>query len=106
MEGYRRYGGSARFVLEFAETLKMAGTAKGDILDAPIPDETIQAIAKIAEYQAMGQEEATKTKALLFHRSPLAAGYRIHFASPYLGQLLMKEVKAKTVKLSGLLWLL
>lgn len=46
-------------------------------------------IAKIAELQTMGLEEATKSKAMLFHRSPVGNSFTIHFSSQ-----LLKEVKA------------
>ena len=98
MEGYRRYGGCARKVFEFAETLKIAGTPKEDIQHAQLPNETTNAVTKIAEAQAMGYEESTKVKALLFHRSPLGTSFTVSFASPYLGQFLMAEVKRRNLK--------
>ena len=98
MEGYRRFGGCARAVVAFAKILKKEGTAREKIQDAPLPSKTTTAIAKIADLQAMGQEEASETKAVLFHRSPVHTGYTVHFASQYLGERLMKAVKSHNCK--------
>ncbi|KAG7366052.1 hypothetical protein IV203_028722 [Nitzschia inconspicua] len=98
MEGYRRYGGSARSALRFAEKLRDEKIGKEDIQKQPLEATTIEAIAKIAEQQVMGQTEMTKAKSLLFHRTPVGNSFRIHFSSPYLGHLLMKRVRLEGSK--------
>ena len=98
MEGYRRYGGSVRMVVTFAKSLQQSRTPKENISKVALPDDTAAGITKIAEMQFSGQEEATKTRAVLFHRSPVGTGYKVHFASHYLGQYLMNQVQASNMK--------
>lgn len=65
MEGYRRYGGSARLVLEFARILKQNGRTKKTLEDEPLQEETLTLLTKIAEPAVMEAEEVNKTKATI-----------------------------------------
>ena len=92
MEGFRRYGGSARSALAFANKLRQKQISKDNIKMEPLPGSTVKSIQIIAEQQVIGQEEMTKAKSLLFHHTPVDDTYRVHFASFYMGEQLMKHV--------------
>ena len=92
MEGFRRYGGSARSALVFANKLRQKQISKDNIEMEPLPNSTVKSIQILAEQQVIGQEEMTKAKSLLFHHTPVDDTYRIHFASFYMGEQLMENV--------------
>lgn len=103
LEGYRRYGGSVRNVLGFARHLKRLNINAEEIMTHPLSAETTTAVRCIVDYQAIYQRERAKAKAMVFHRSPVrgmdAYGYRVHFASTFLGQLVTKSTDYDKVRM-------
>lgn len=95
MEGYRRYGGSARRVFNFADMLRDDNVKAADIQEAELEVSTLEAIRKITEQQFKGEEELTKAKSLFFHQSPEGKRHRLHFSSSYLAQKLIQSVKLR-----------
>jgi hypothetical protein len=88
LEGYRRYGGSARNVVNFAERCVEEEVTKENVGDLQDDETLTEAVVSMAEKQTMGAHEEARAKALIYHRMPQrdGKGYRIHFASPYIAQ--------------------
>jgi hypothetical protein len=88
LEGYRRYGGSARIVVEFAREAARARVAEENVEDLDDNNAFKEAIQWTVEKQSIGTEEAARAKALIYHNTSQkdGEGYSVHFASPYTAQ--------------------
>lgn len=100
LEGYRRFGGSARNVLTFARKVKKNKVAVENLMGYPLVGSSLSKIQSIVDMQNSDQVEKSKSKAMVFHRSPVpnAQGHRVHFASTFLEELVTTAKKSEKVK--------
>ena len=98
MEGFRRYGGSARNVVNFAKFHRQRFTpsALENYVLTLGPDQDISdAVDWVAKTESTEREVEITSKALIFHRAPMSdpAYCSVDFASAYLRNLVVDRIR-------------
>lgn len=102
MEGYRRYGGSARNVVNFAKLHRpnLAPRTLENYVMTLGPDQDIMdAVDWVAKAVSSDNAVEVTSKALVFHRAPMSApAYRnVNFASAYLRSSVVDRIRVFNV---------
>ena len=97
MEGYRRYGGSARNVVRFATLHRVNHFSPLEEYFLTLgPDQDIKdAVDWVAKVESSDTPTEVTSKALIFHRTPMTnpAFCDVHFASAYLQSMVVDRIR-------------